>query len=88
MSARVPSAPRSLKILPNPARQEIWVELPDGIREAEFELYDVWGRLLLNEKWQEPAQRQMLNLPALPDGVYLAMLRSGRQSWEQRLLLR
>ena len=88
VSAQVPSAPGSLKILPNPARQEIRVELPEGIREADFELCDVWGRLLLREKWQEPAQRQMLNLPALPAGVYLAMLRSGRQSWEQRLLLR
>lgn len=78
----------ALNIYPNPAQSEIWIEMPETTAEASFELYDVCGRRVLNQKWQEPGAREHLNLLELPGGVYLAVLRADGLLWEKRIVLK
>jgi hypothetical protein len=85
---QVPGAGRGLKLFPNPTRQEVWVEWPAAVENAELELYDVHGRLLLRQRWQEPLQRRQLLLGELPGGVYAVVLRAGGQVWMERLVRR
>ena len=88
VSADVPGAGRGLKLFPNPAQQEVWVDWPAAVENAELELYDVHGRLMLRRQWQEPLQRRQLSLSELPGGVYALVLRAGGRVWMERLVRR
>jgi hypothetical protein len=88
VSAEVPGAGRGLKLFPNPAQQEVWVEWPAAVENAELELYDVHGRLMLRRHWPEPLQRRQLSLSELPGGVYAVVLRAGGRVWMERLVRR
>lgn len=73
---------RSPRIFPNPARQHLWVDVPDPGRSFEVLLFDRAGRLLHREQNQTHIQ-----LPVLPAGVYLARIRYDDRVYTQRLVL-
>lgn len=78
-----------LRIYPNPARDLVWIELPDGLAaEAELRLWDTWGRLLRAETLADPSIRAYsLDLEGLPSGVYRLELLAGGQAVARSWLL-
>jgi hypothetical protein len=74
------AAPPKAAIFPNPASTWLRLSLPESPQAYRFQLYDLHGRLLLQQAL--PGGEQQLSLPALPAGVYVAILQSG-QGWRQ-----
>ncbi|MBN8680223.1 MAG: T9SS type A sorting domain-containing protein [Chitinophagales bacterium] len=61
---------------PNPARDQVWLELPAGFSyPCRLNLYDTFGRLIREEKVS--SNRQVLARQSLPSGVYLLELTDG-----------
>lgn len=75
--------PGHLKVYPNPARQQLQVELPDGQPSSStLSLYDSMGRLRLSQAYQP-----QLSLAGLAPGWYMLRLANGAQVCQTRVLL-
>lgn len=81
--------PGSLKMYPNPARHELYVETtPEMGRIEQAQILDVTGRVL----WEDPSpmitqDRLQLSGWDLPAGAYVLMLSSANGHWKQKLVI-
>ncbi|MDL2313237.1 T9SS type A sorting domain-containing protein [Bacteroidales bacterium OttesenSCG-928-B11] len=55
-------------LYPNPATHHVTIDMPSNIPSAQFSLFDMYGRLLLQKQVQNG---EKINLPNLSSGVYL-----------------
>jgi hypothetical protein len=71
---------REIKIYPNPATTELWLQLPENLppAQAQIELYGTTGKLLY--KAQPASQFHKIETAHLPAGLYLVRLWDG-ESW-------
>lgn len=74
------ASPQRAAIFPNPASTWLRLSLPESPQAYAFQLYDLHGRLLLQQAL--PSGEQQLSLPALPAGVYVAIIESA-EGWRQ-----
>lgn len=64
--ASVENLPAGWRVYPNPAGAQVWMDLPEGLHYA---LYDMQGRQLMQGIWEGGLQQ--LALPALAPGMYV-----------------
>ena len=69
------AAVEQLMLYPNPARESLNVELPEGGR-GQLALYDAQGRLLKTQYLDAVPEVWPLEVSALPAGMYLLLYRS------------
>ncbi|MEM1323611.1 MAG: T9SS type A sorting domain-containing protein [Bacteroidota bacterium] len=71
-----------LRIFPNPAQQQLWLEL-DRLPAAplSLELFDAVGRRVLWQPELERSARIRVDLEGLPEGIYFVRVESG--SWRE-----
>jgi hypothetical protein len=69
------AAVEQLRLYPNPARESLSVELPEGGR-GQLALYDAQGRLLKTQSLDNVPETWPLDVSALPAGMYLLLYRS------------
>lgn len=71
----------SVKIYPNPAIEQLYVEL-DGMvgEEFRFQLYDLLGKEVDRQVINE--QLNIMSLPAIPSGMYIYTISSGARQIE------
>jgi hypothetical protein len=62
----------SFGIYPNPSQGNVTITLADNASKATVELYDALGNLVLAK--QQSANKEMLDISALPDGIYLVRI--------------
>ena len=79
-----PAYAQGIKLYPNPAQSYITVELPREIPTAEFQLFDLQGRLLKREKINT---HSTVNIHGLQQGIYLYKVTSDRQQYNGKLLI-
>ena len=79
-----PAYNQAIKLYPNPAQSYITVELPREIPAAEFQLFDLQGRLLKREKINT---HSTVNIHGLQQGIYLYKVISDRQQYNGKLLI-
>lgn len=66
-----------LRLYPNPTTGKIWIELPEEMsREIRLRLYNLQGRLLLQEELNSPADLITQDVSGLSAGVYVVTLQS------------
>ena len=58
-----------VKVYPNPAQDQVFIELPDNIGKINFSLYDLMGREITREDVTEKSFAVQRN--ELPKGVYI-----------------
>jgi hypothetical protein len=70
---------REIKIYPNPATTELWLQLPENMppAQAQIELYGTTGKLLY--KAQPASQFHKIETAHLPAGLYLLRLWDGEK---------
>jgi hypothetical protein len=75
-----PVSTREIKIYPNPATTELWLQLPENMppAQAQIELYGTTGKLLY--KAQPASHFHKIDIAHLPAGLYLVRLWDG-ESW-------
>lgn len=75
---------KTLSLYPNPAQNDVTIELPAGIQEAEVSIYDMRGATLIKQKIY-PGQRT-INIENL-SGIHFIQVRSDDQVWQTKLLV-
>ncbi|MBK1896491.1 M28 family peptidase [Chryseobacterium paridis] len=62
----------SVKIYPNPAKEVFNIELPNTIKDFNLELRDLLGHTLVKQE-----NKKTINVSALTNGAYLAVIKAG-----------
>lgn len=78
------------RLYPNPARDWVWIELPEGLGgDLEIRLWDAWGRLLQTVALPPGPSIQVYGLETggLPSGVYRVELASGGRTLARSMLV-
>jgi hypothetical protein len=83
-----PASAREIKVYPNPATTETWLQLPENItlEKARVELYSPTGRLLC--KAQPTSYFHKIETANLPKGLYLVRLWNGERWIVEKLVVR
>jgi hypothetical protein len=63
-------------VFPNPAKDKLFIEIPEGISSAKLIITDMQGKTVLQEKVNES---KSIDISALREGVYLYRLKSGKE---------
>ncbi len=72
--------PIELKVYPNPAHDQLFLEIGNVGSPIKFQLYDVNGRLMLEKEWSAQGRvADVLHLESFPEGVYFYKLQDGRE---------
>ena len=61
---------RDLEVYPNPAQNFIYLEIPNGIGEAELMVYDNTGRIWLSDIIESAVIKKTINIADYPAGIY------------------
>jgi hypothetical protein len=77
-----------IKVYPNPATTELWLQLPENMpfAQAQIELYGPTGRSLY--KAQPTSQFHKIETADLPKGLYLLRLWDGKQWFGEKVVVR
>jgi hypothetical protein len=83
-----PASVRGIRVFPNPATTETWLQLPENItlENARIELYSPTGRLLY--KAQPTSHFHKIETANLPKGLYLVRLWNGERWMVEKLVVR
>lgn len=81
-------APSSVRLFPNPARENFFVESPAGVNVGRIEISNALGNRL--RKFDRPPGKDGYNVSDLPDGLYLISIydKQGKKLKTLRLLHR
>jgi hypothetical protein len=77
-----------IKVYPNPASTELWLQLPENMpfAQAQIELFSPTGSLLY--KAQPTSQFHKIETAHLPAGLYLLRLWDGKQWFGEKVVVR
>ncbi|GAB0157688.1 hypothetical protein CHRYSEOSP005_29700 [Chryseobacterium sp. Alg-005] len=70
------------KVYPNPAKDMVYIEFPNEVKNFKVEVTDMSGRLILNTE-----NETKLNVSGLAKGAYLVTLKSGDQKAVRKILI-
>ena len=77
-------APQSARLFPNPASEEVYIDLPDVLFSAmDVQVFDLSGRLVLSV--DNLNQGGALNISALGNGIYLLRASANRKMYTGKL---
>jgi hypothetical protein len=75
-----------LRAYPNPAQDQLIIDLPNGVASEGLQLYDLAGREVAIPATQRQGQRLLLNVSSLPQGLYQVRLQTEQQPYQTRFL--
>lgn len=67
-----------LKMYPNPATDQLWIDNFHGVEHGKIEIYNLAGQMVRNESIQ-PRNLLPVNVSELPNGVYVVQMNGGNQ---------
>ncbi|KMQ68352.1 leucyl aminopeptidase [Chryseobacterium sp. FH2] len=79
---KVKNSLESLKIYPNPAKDELYLELPNKVRNFHFEITDLSSRSLFKTENQTK-----INVSELSNGVYLGIVKTDKEKVVRKILI-
>lgn len=68
----------SLKMYPNPASEQLWIDNFQGVQKGDIEIFDLGGKLVQREVLS-PRDLVPVDVQDLPEGVYVVRLNGGDQ---------
>jgi hypothetical protein len=74
-----------IQVYPNPTNGVLMIGLRDVTRSVQFTLYDVQGRVVMQQTLAGQA-KQVLDISALNQGVYFIDLVQGQQRFQGKLI--
>lgn len=81
----VPELPLDITLYPNPFRDILQIRFEEELTgQIEFQVIDLNGRILLNEKINSTAQTE-LNLSSLSQGMYLVHISANNRFYNGRI---
>ncbi len=77
----------SIHIYPNPVKDNIHLELHQGLKLVRLSLFDVQGKLWLNETNATETQKITLNANQLPKGLYFLQVETNKGVMTKKLMI-
>ena len=77
--------PGRVRLMPNPARTQVTVEVEDALRSVE--VMDAVGHVLVTKHYKGNVQSATLNISILPKGVYVVMVLTSKGIAAKRLVV-
>ena len=74
----------SIRLYPNPAREQLYLEW-EQLQVEEILLLDLQGRILSKES--NPLPRQAMKLDGIPAGLYLVQLKTQQGIWTEKVVI-
>jgi hypothetical protein len=78
--------PNSFRFYPNPASQSVTLELPPGTGEVHVSIYNLQGRLVVNQVFEDAPIKSDLSISFLPTGIYFITAQSPGKQLGQGML--
>jgi hypothetical protein len=83
------NAEAGLRIFPNPASDQVNIDLTGLTTEkVTLEIYDLSGRLLLQQEQMNSANTLKLSVQEFKKGLYLLQLRTAEKVYSQQLIVK
>jgi len=78
----------SLSMYPNPARDQVFISNPNGIRITNIALYDLAGRLVSSKKQSQALTEILIDISDITSGVYVVRIESALGTLHKQLIKR
>jgi hypothetical protein len=79
---------RSLfNISPNPAKEKIFISSNQSLEKAKLRIFDSIGKIVLEKYFSSIQSKTEINLPVLPDGIYLLKIESEKNIFSQKVII-
>jgi hypothetical protein len=84
------TANQAIDVYPNPTNSLIWFELPLGEKSAQvnIQVYDLGGRVMLEQNSVSNGQVFELNVDNLNDGIYILQIKSMTNAYKTKFVKR
>jgi len=80
--------PDDLRLYPNPATDEVFIESKEGLPATHLQVSDSQGRVMISADLQTGIPTHRLNTTNWPDGLYMVWLKSEEGwQWRKKLLI-
>jgi hypothetical protein len=77
----------SYKVFPNPANDNINIQLYKTESAGDIQLVDITGNIILSRTFEPGTYSFQLPLPSLPSGFYHLTIRTGVQQFVEKLMI-
>ncbi len=83
------SPPERLKIYPNPASDELTIELLPNLQSGRLtlRLCNQLGQTVHSQAWREESPTQTISVASLPSGFYVVSVTNGAETWYQKVII-
>lgn len=78
-----------VEIYPNPVKDQLYVGIAvAGVDQCQVRLYDLSGKVVLDEKryLQQGKNLLLLNLLNKPSGIYQLVISTGSEKWKRKVV--
>ena len=81
--------PKGLRVYPNPATDELTVELPPNLQGSKLtlRLCNQLGQTVHSQTWREESPTQTISVASLPSGFYVVSVTNGAETWYQKVIV-
>jgi hypothetical protein len=76
---------KDLEVYPNPAKDQITVELPENLQDASLETTSITGCIVISQKIMDNSTTLSIPVSNLPDGNYMVKITSKQHSYVTQL---
>lgn len=76
----------ALSVSPNPANNELRIDIPEGVIPESIQIFDLYGKLVLEEKRNYFGESIDLNIKELSSGAYFVQVQSGAQKYLSKFI--
>ena len=73
---------KELQIHPNPANEQLFIQIPPGLGKANFQLYSMAGQLVLTSNQPD------ISVKKIPDGPYLIVVETENKILKQKIVIK
>jgi len=73
---------KELQIHPNPANEQLFIQIPPGLGKANFQLYSMAGQLVLTSNQPD------ISVKKIPDGLYLIVVETENKILKQKIVIK
>lgn len=83
---QIPQINLMARLFPNPASQQITLEIPNLERAAEIRIFNLSGQMIQYARMEAFVNQHTLNIENLPQGMYMINIQSGNEQQNIKLI--
>ncbi len=78
--------PEKIKVYPNPAYDNVFIELPGAVKNETITINDITGKVVLVQ--QLTSGKNSIDISSLPQGIYYMILNGDTNGWQKVVVIK